>query len=66
MLILIIFGVYGKPLLLNQLNVYLLFRGRRFFMAKRGSLLSFVSEFMECILEMDFLWQDFIPHIVET
>lgn len=28
--------------------------------------LSFVSAFMECILEMDFLWQDFIPHTVET
>lgn len=28
--------------------------------------LSFTSEFMECILEMDFLWQDLIPHIAET
>lgn len=35
-------------------------------MGEASDLLSFVSEFMECILEMDFLWQDFIPHIVET
>lgn len=28
--------------------------------------MSLVSESMECILEMDLLWQDFIPHIAET
>lgn len=32
----------------------------------RGSLLSFISGFMECISEMDFLWQDLIPHVVGT
>ena len=42
------------------------FRGIRFFKGKRGSLLSFISGFMECISEMDFLWQDLIPHVVET
>jgi hypothetical protein len=40
--------------------------GVSFFFYGKETAFVFVSEFLEGVSGMDFLWQDFIPHIVET
>lgn len=63
----IFFFIHIKSLFANQLvKCVLVFLEAEDFSRGRGSLLSFISGFMECISEMDFLWQDLIPHVVGT